>query len=173
MGTPSVAPEAAPLARAFLAGIAQKIQNNRQTNLADTMTPVQRSRCMSRIRSRDTKPELTLRRALFGRGLRFRVKSGLKGKPDIVLTKVKIAIFVDGCFWHGCPVHGTSPKSNSAYWSEKLARNRARDAEVAATLSAQGWHVIRYWDHDVRGDLNRVAQEIEALWRAKGARPAR
>jgi len=114
-----------------------------------------------------------LRRALFGRGLRFRVKSGLKGKPDIVLTKVKIAIFVDGCFWHGCPVHGTSPKSNSAYWSEKLARNRARDAEVAATLSAQGWHVIRYWDHDVRGDLNRVAQEIEALWRAKGARPAR
>lgn len=131
------------------------------------MTPAQRSRCMSRIRSRDTKPELTLRRALFRRGLRFRVRMRLKGKPDIVFTRAKLAVFVDGCFWHGCPEHGTSPKSNSVYWIGKLARNRERDAEVATMLAAQGWHVIRYWDHDVHGDLNRVADEIEALWRVR------
>lgn len=138
--------------------------------MADTMSPVQRSRCMSRIRSRDTKPELVLRRALFQRGLRFRVRTTLKGKPDVVFTRARLSIFVDGCFWHGCPEHGTNPKSNSSYWDAKLARNRERDAEVTAALEAEGWEVVRYWDHDIRNDVDRVTNEIVDLWRARKGR---
>lgn len=134
------------------------------------MSPVQRSRCMSRIRSRDTKPELVLRRALFQRGLRFRVRTTLKGKPDVVFTRARLSIFVDGCFWHGCPEHGTNPKSNSSYWDAKLARNRERDAEVTAALEAEGWEVVRYWDHDIRNDVDRVTNEIVDLWRARKGR---
>lgn len=140
--------------------------------MADSMTSAQRSRCMSRIRSRDTKPELELRRALFGVGLRFRVRTGLKGRPDVVFTRARVAVFVDGCFWHGCPVHGTKPKSNTAYWTAKLARNKERDAEVAAALTGQGWLVMRYWDHDVHADVGRIVEELVRLRLSRIARLA-
>lgn len=89
----------------------------------------------------------------------------LPGKPDIVFTRARLAVFVDGCFWHGCPQHGTNPKSNSEYWTAKLARNRARDAVVTEALEADGWTVIRYWDHDIKDDIARVVTEIETRWR--------
>jgi DNA mismatch endonuclease (patch repair protein) len=133
--------------------------------VADLMTPAQRSRCMSRIRSRDTKPELILRRLLFSRGLRFRTTLRVPGKPDIVFTAAKLAVFVDGCFWHGCPEHGTRPKTNRTYWDAKLERNRARDREVTAALEAAGWRVLRFWDHQVRQDAQGVTTDIETAWR--------
>lgn len=141
-------------------------QNNRWTLMADVMTPEQRSRCMSRIRSANTKPELALRRLLFASGMRFRTRLKLPGKPDVAFTRAKLAVFIDGCFWHGCPQHGTSPRSNTGYWNAKLQRNRERDTEVGTLLAADGWEVIRYWEHEIKDDLDRVAREIHAKWEA-------
>lgn len=134
--------------------------------MVDSMTPAQRSSCMSRIRSKDTKPEITLRRALFARGLRFRTSVRLRGKPDVVFTKARLAVFVDGCFWHGCPTHGTRPKSNTGYWNPKIETNMERDRTITAALKAEGWRVLRYWDHDIKDHLGKVVAEIEAEWRS-------
>lgn len=106
-------------------------------------------------RRRDTKPEKRLRSALFALGLRFRVdypiripKQGRPIRPDIVFTRAKLAVFVDGCFWHGCPEHGTSPRRNSQYWTAKIARNQDRDRKYDALLAASGWTVVRVWEHE-------------------------
>jgi DNA mismatch endonuclease (patch repair protein) len=128
--------------------------------MPDVMTPTQRSRCMSRIRSSATKPELALRRALWAMGVRYRLKSKLPGKPDIIFTRPRLAVFVDGCFWHGCPIHGTRPKSNSEYWNPKIERNQLRDAEVREKLEALGWRVLRFWDHDLKQDLDAVVRQV-------------
>lgn len=121
------------------------------------------SRTMRRVRRRNTKPELLLRRELHRRGLRFRVDyAGLPGRPDVALTKVKIAVFVDGCFWHGCPIHATYPKHNEEWWATKLARNRERDREVDEKLWGLGWLALRYWTHD---EVDEMADEIEDVWR--------
>jgi DNA mismatch endonuclease (patch repair protein) len=121
---------------------------------------------MSRIRSTDTKPELALRKRLFAKGMRFRTRLKLAGKPDIAFTRARLAVFIDGCFWHGCPLHGTSPKSNSDYWNAKLQRNRERDRAIDAALAADGWEVVRYWEHEIKEDVGRVADEIQARWQA-------
>lgn len=121
--------------------------------MADTMTTEQRSRCMSRIKCRDTKPELLVRKSLFARGLRFRVNvTKLPGKPDIVLPKYRTVVFINGCFWHGHPDcrYATVPKSNVEFWQTKINRNRSRDAEVEAKLTALGWRVIRVWECDLK-----------------------
>ena len=117
---------------------------------------------MSRIRSSKTEPELLLRSALWSRGLRYRLKHpAAAGRPDIVFARRKLAVFVDGCFWHGCPIHGTSPKTNRSYWSPKLQRNRERDIEVTTALKAAGWDVLRYWEHEIYDALDVVARKIE------------
>lgn len=107
---------------------------------------------MRRNRGRDTSLELRIRRALHGRGLRYRVDlaplKGLRSRADIVFTRARVAIYLDGCFWHGCPLHGTIPKSNVAYWVPKLERNRARDREATGALEAAGWTVLRFWEHE-------------------------
>jgi DNA mismatch endonuclease (patch repair protein) len=117
--------------------------------MVDTLTAVQRSERMSRIRSHDTKPEITLRRELHRRGFRFRLRNAsLPGKPDIVLAKYRTAIFVHGCFWHrhpGCKV-ATTPKSNTEFWIEKFSRNVARDKSVITQLETCGWTVIVIWE---------------------------
>src|SRR5215210_2700488 len=102
------------------------------------MTPEQRRRCMSRIRGRNTGPELALRTALWQAGLRYRLRQRLPGKPDIVFIGSRVAVFVDGCFWHACPAHATKPKGNAAFWSQKLAANVARDAAVTSQLTSVG-----------------------------------
>ncbi|MCE4026787.1 very short patch repair endonuclease [Microbacterium sp. Au-Mic1] len=107
---------------------------------------------MQANRRRDTKPELALRSALHRAGMRFRcdLRLDLPGghvRPDIVFTRKKIAIFVDGCFWHSCPVHGSRPSVNQSYWSPKLARNVERDAQNTDLLREAGWTVIRVWEH--------------------------
>lgn len=116
---------------------------------------------MRRMPRRDTGPEMQLRRELHRRGLRFRVNfTGLPGRPDIVLTRAKIAVFVDGCFWHSCPVHGSLPRNNREWWQAKLARNVERDREKDRALEELGWTPLHYWEHD---DVDEVADEIEWL----------
>ena len=124
------------------------------------MTEVQRQRCMSRIKGKNTKPELALRAALWEAGLRYRVHFRMKGNPDIVFPKRKVAVFVDGCFWHACPVHSHMPKSNGTYWKAKFVRNMERDERVNATLRAEGWTVLRFWEHEVAASLPSIVSTI-------------
>ena len=128
--------------------------------MTDVMTPEQRRRCMSRIRGRDTGPELRLRRALWARGLRYRVSYKLPGRPDIAFVGSRVAVFVDGCFWHGCPEHGVRPKTNTAFWDNKLEENRVRDVRVAEELENQKWKVIRFWEHQIMDDLDTVVDAV-------------
>lgn len=108
-------------------------------------------RRMTTTRRRDTKPELALRSALHGLGLRFQVDRRINGsrcRTDVVFPTERVAVYVDGCFWHGCPEHGTIPKQNRDWWIEKLDANKARDAATTAALTAEGWQVLRFWEHE-------------------------
>lgn len=115
-------------------------------------------------KSRDTKPELALRRAVHARGMRYRVGmrpvASLRRTADIVFTKAHVAVFLDGCFWHGCPQHHTVAKTNATFWAEKVRRNRERDAETDRLLAQNGWKVVRVWEHD---DPVEAAERIEAM----------
>jgi DNA mismatch endonuclease (patch repair protein) len=139
--------------------------------LPDIMDAGKRSALMSRIRGRNTMPERALRSELFRRGLRYRVHlAGLPGKPDIVFTKARLAVFVHGCFWHGCPLHYNKPVSRAAFWAEKLQSNRDRDARVSAALRADGWRVLDFWEHEVEEDVAAVADKVQAGLNALRAR---
>jgi DNA mismatch endonuclease (patch repair protein) len=111
-----------------------------------------RRRNMQAIRSRDTKPERQVRSLLHAHGLRYRVAAkplpGLRRTADIVFRPAKLAVFIDGCYWHGCPEHYVPPKTNPGYWSDKVARNMARDRDTDQQLEAAGWTVLRFWEHD-------------------------
>jgi DNA mismatch endonuclease (patch repair protein) len=130
--------------------------------MTDFLTPETRSQVMSRIRSRDTKPELALRHALWARGIRgWRCHApGLPGKPDVAFTRWRLAVFVDGCFWHGHPDFFTPGKSG-AYWDAKIARTRERDREANETLSESGWSVLRFWDFEVEQNLLGCVQRVQ------------
>jgi DNA mismatch endonuclease, patch repair protein len=128
----------------------------------DVLTPAQRSHCMSQIRGRDTKPELLLRKALWVAGKRYRIRSRLPGRPDLVFPKAKVAVFVDGCQWHCCPVHFVRPKSNQEFWDRKFERNRLRDEEVNRLLAEQNWRVFRFWEHEVEADCSKVVRKIDS-----------
>jgi DNA mismatch endonuclease (patch repair protein) len=129
-------------------------------------TPAVR-RSMQGNKSKDTKPELAVRRLLHARGFRFRVGirpvATIRRTADIVFTRSKIAVFVDGCFWHGCPVHYVPPKSNSEFWSAKLESNIARDAATTAALDEHGWVVLRFWEHSCLRDVVDRIGEVVAL----------
>ena len=119
-------------------------------------------------RNGHTKPEVELRSELHCRGFRFRkglpVEAGyVKVRPDVVFVRVRVAVFVDGCFWHSCPDHGTTPDINREYWLPKLRRNVSRDRLVDEALSSAGWTVIRIWEHEVRSDLNGAATKVVAV----------
>lgn len=109
-------------------------------------------RVMQGNRSKDTSPEMAVRRRLHAAGVRFRVahrpEPGLRRTADIVFTRQRIAVFIDGCYWHACPEHRTVAKANATYWSEKLARNVARDADTTGRLREAGWTVLRFWEHE-------------------------
>jgi DNA mismatch endonuclease, patch repair protein len=120
-------------------------------------------------RKRDTRPELALRAALHARGLRFRkdfplaIRGARPTRVDIAFTRARVAVFVDGCFWHGCPQHGLTPKANAHYWAPKLERNRMRDSQVTAALEADGWMVLRIWEHVRLAEaVERVMATVEA-----------
>ncbi|MFD7167866.1 very short patch repair endonuclease [Streptomyces violascens] len=111
-----------------------------------------RRRNMQAIRSRDTKPERLIRQLVHAQGLRYRVSAkplpDLRRTADMVFRPAKVAVFIDGCYWHGCPEHYVPPKTNSDYWSEKVARNMGRDRDTDEQLSAAGWTVLRFWEHE-------------------------
>ena len=144
--------------------------------MPDILTPSQRHLCMSRIRGKNTKPEILVRKGLHARGFRFRLHNKkLPGSPDIVLPKYGVAIMVNGCFWHGhkgCR-YATKPKTNIEFWEAKIARNRHRDEVTTAHLEALGWTVITIWECELRTNsqlddrLNTLAEEIRRAYETK------
>ncbi|MGD0785561.1 MAG: very short patch repair endonuclease [Sedimentisphaerales bacterium] len=136
--------------------------------MADSISKERRSWNMSRIRSKDTKPELLVRSILHKKGYRFRLhQKNLPGKPDIVLSKYRTCIFVQGCFWHqhkGC-IDASKPKTNSSYWQTKLKRNKQRDQQNYKKLVSLGWQVIIFWECELR-DVNNVISNIKLIGNA-------
>lgn len=126
---------------------------------------------MSRQRTRDTAPELALRRELHSLGLRFRVHRrplpGVRATPDVVFGPARLAVRVHGCFWHSCPRHRTQPAANAEWWAAKLDRNRARDREIAAAYSDAGWLLITVWEHE---DSAEAAVRIADIVRSRRAK---
>lgn len=134
--------------------------------MADRVTSKTRSRIMAAIHGRDTEPELKLRRAMSAAHLRYRVNwriPSVKVHVDIASPKRRIAIFVDGCFWHGCPKHAIQPRTNVQFWSNKLLGNKERDRCQTMALRRIGWSVIRIWEHDLDGTLNAM-RRILRVW---------
>lgn len=131
----------------------------------DTLNPSQRSYCMSQIRGRNTAPEVALRKELWKIGYRYRLKSKLPGKPDLVFPKYTLIVFIDGCFWHKCPEHFVPPKTRADFWRVKIDANVERDRRNTELLRSQGWRVIRIWEHEIKSSLEdsvaRVAQVLE------------
>jgi DNA mismatch endonuclease (patch repair protein) len=132
---------------------------------------------MQANRRRDTRPELALRRILHAHGWRFRVDyppiPGLRRRADIAFPKRKIAVFVDGCYWHACPAHGTQARSNAAFWADKLSSNERRDRDTDERLGQAGWTVVRVWEHEQPAE---AAERVETQLRARqegrsGAQP--
>ncbi|OZE81293.1 very short patch repair endonuclease [Rhodococcus sp. 15-649-2-2] len=131
------------------------------------ITDAKTSARLSKQKRRDTKPEVALRRALHRRGLRYFVDraplKGMRRRADLVFPKRKVAVYVDGCFWHSCPVHATKPRNNAQWWADKLAANVARDRDTDEKLLAEGWRVVRIWEHeDTAVAADRVENELQA-----------
>jgi DNA mismatch endonuclease (patch repair protein) len=124
---------------------------------------------MSRQVSKDTGAELAVRRLLHAAGLRYRVEYPVPGmtrrRIDVAFTRPKVAVLIDGCFWHGCPQHSTHPKANAEWWRTKLDRNMARDRETTEHLIAAGWTVLRFWEHE---DPKDVAERVMRAVRGQG-----
>ncbi|MBM9621388.1 very short patch repair endonuclease [Streptomyces zhihengii] len=128
---------------------------------------------MRRQVSQDTGCEVAVRRILHAEGLRYRVHYPVPGmarrKIDIAFSRAKVAVFLDGCFWHGCPQHATQPKSNAAWWREKLDRNMARDRETNLHLESEGWTVLRFWEHEAPANVaTRVTDVVVRIRRQEG-----
>jgi DNA mismatch endonuclease, patch repair protein len=129
--------------------------------MADVFSPKQRSEIMSRVKSRENQAtELRLIRVFREYGIRgWRRRASIFGRPDFIFPAVRLAIFVDGCFWHGCPVHGSLPATNKMFWKRKLSCNKERDKIVGRTLKGFGWRVLRIWQHELR-EPDKVARRV-------------
>ena len=130
-------------------------------------TDAKTSARLSKQKRRDTKPEVALRRALHRRGLRYFVDraplKGMRRRADLVFPRRKVAVYVDGCFWHSCPVHATKPRNNAQWWADKLAANVARDRDTDRRLIDEGWRVVRIWEHEDPAEAaDRVVDELAA-----------
>jgi|SRR5689334_22455293 len=130
-------------------------------------SPEARARMQSN-KSRDTKPELALRSAVHARGLRYRVSAkplaGVRRTADLVFPRAKVAVFLDGCFWHGCPTHHTVATANAAFWADKVEANRTRDRDTDGKLAEAGWVSVRVWEHE---DAVEAAARVEDVVRAR------
>lgn len=136
----------------------------RRTSVGSWASSTAAQTSMRSNRRRDTNPELAVRRLLHRAGLRYRVDHAPRGvrplrRADIVFTRLRVAVFVDGCFWHGCPDHFVAPRTHADYWSPKIARNRERDLAAAENLERNGWVALRFWEHEAP---EAVAAAIEA-----------
>lgn len=127
----------------------------------DNLSKEHRRKNMQNIRSSETSIEKLVRSELFKMGYRYRKNyNKLPGKPDIVFIKQKVAVFIDSCFWHICPYHFITPKSNTKYWIPKLRRNKVRDKEINNLLKKSGWRVIRIWEHSIKRDVKKCIKNI-------------
>ncbi|MBA2176139.1 very short patch repair endonuclease [Halobacillus locisalis] len=142
--------------------------------MTDIMTKEQRKKTMSRIKAK-SKLEDKVSKALWNKGYRFRknVKK-LRGTPDIVIQKYKIVIFIDSCYWHACPIHGSTPKTNTEFWENKFEKNKARDKRDNEYYREKGWHILRVWEHDLKKGkfeetIEWIAQFIDESKKQEGA----
>lgn len=132
--------------------------------MTDVLTPEQRKLNMSHIRGKNTGPEIKLRKILWSNGIRgYRIHYNLSGKPDIVFTKKKIVIFIDGCFWHKCPFCFQEPANRKEFWLKKINSNVERDMRVNTELETAGWTVIRFWEHDVKKNPDTIVEKIASF----------
>jgi DNA mismatch endonuclease (patch repair protein) len=119
---------------------------------------------MQAVKRRDTKPELQMRSALHSLGLRFFVDRapipGMRRRADVVFPRKRVAVYVDGCFWHGCPIHGTWPENNAEWWRAKIEANQQRDRDTDRQLELAGWRVVRIWEHDALSAVDRVVSAL-------------
>lgn len=153
-------------------GVAVRRQNGGVSSVVPSSLAV--SARMSRQASRDTGPEKAVRALLHAAGYRYNVNLSVPGMRrrtmDVGFPRLRIAVFIDGCFWHGCPEHATRPKANASWWRQKLDRNMARDAETSEHLAAQGWTVLRFWEHEPPSEVaDRIASAVRSR-REAGAR---
>ena len=137
--------------------------------MADIFSKQQRSDIMSRVRGRGNQAtEIALVRLLRAEGIAgWRRHQPVFGKPDFIFRKERLAVFVDGCFWHSCPTHGTVPATRRAFWIKKFAGNKARDRRVNRELRRLGWRVLRLWEHELRGDSTPALARIRAMLAAE------
>jgi DNA mismatch endonuclease, patch repair protein len=139
--------------------MAERVRRNPPASSPDAL------RRMKSQRQRDTAAETALRSLLYRRGFRFRVDYALphlRRRADVAFPRLRVAVFVDGCFWHGCPEHGTWPKENAEWWRAKIEGNRRRDSDTDARLEAQGWTVIRVWEHEaVKSAADAIARVVD------------
>lgn len=158
--------------------------NSKYSSGQDILTPLQRAYCMSRIKGENTKPEMAVRKFLHAAGFRFRLhKKDLPGRPDLVLAKYRLAIFVHGCFWHrhtDC-AYASVPSSNQEFWLAKFSRNVERDSEQYATLRNIGWRILIIWECGLKIEMNKIGEVIPiilddttfATWPDKPPKPTR
>lgn len=129
--------------------------------MADAITKEQRSYIMSRIRGKNTGPEMKFRKLLYSRGIRgYRIHYDLPGKPDVVFVRKHVAIFVDGCFWHKCPICFRKPKTRTRFWMKKINKNANRDKKTDQILTELGWTVIRIWEHEIKKDPENTINKV-------------
>jgi len=147
-------------------------QSDSGNNRGDLLRPAASSdavrRRMQSTPRRDTRPEVELLSQLHRLGLRYRVDTsplpGSRGRADIVFKGPKLAVYVDGCFWHGCPIHGKVPKTNALWWNEKIEKNKLRDERASQELRRSGWRVVRVWEHENPADAaKRIAKRINTI----------
>lgn len=142
---------------------------HQQNDVTRTWTATEAGEHLRGRRVRDTKPEVEVRRALHALGLRFRLGRRIgRYSPDLVFPRHRVAVFVDGCFWHGCPTHGPTVfrGPNADRWRAKLATNRQRDGAANATLAAAGWHVVRIWECEIKRDARKAADRVRTVTQA-------
>ncbi len=129
----------------------------------DIVSKEKRSEIMSKIRGFDTRPEIFLKRLLESEGISFEYQPEIGGRPDFLIQSARLCIFVDGCFWHGCPRHFRLPKTNRKFWREKIERNRARRRRVRSLLNRRGYRVFSLWEHDLDVDSARIRRLLRAV----------
>lgn len=131
----------------------------------DRFSKEQRSKIMSKICSKDTNPEKQVRKALWAKGFRYRIHDkSIIGTPDVSNKSKKIAIFVDGCFWHGCKRCYVPPKTNSDYWKNKYQKNKERRKKVVKALTKEDWKIIQIWEHELKINPHKILVKIASLW---------
>jgi DNA mismatch endonuclease (patch repair protein) len=139
--------------------------------MARRRQPKTRSQLMASVRQRDTKPEQRLREALWAAGCRYRKQARLPGRPDLAFPGACLAVFVDGCYWHGCPRHYSSPTTNRAFWIEKLRANDERDQRKDAELAALGWRVLHVWECEIKTEIEAVVARVQRALGRRGEPP--